>query len=261
MKQEIIESRKKAIQEDLKRVAALNNNKISFSFYKQHGEHSVPKVIAYFKGFKNACETLNIEFERKFKEPDTKLQNKYEEMAKLLSEGKTLQEIGVKFGISRERVRQVTTKLGIKSKRKEVAALKHRELTQEELNQIKDLHLNGHKSKSIALKLNLYPVYVKSLIKKHGFKFGSHCVVCGTATTKVDYIFHCWKYCDKCALARHNKRHADYFRKKFHENPEFKKRVYKANKLWRESEKGRKWLKDYQGKRATLAKEQVANNA
>jgi DNA-binding CsgD family transcriptional regulator len=233
MKQEHVEKRKQEIIEDLKNIGK-NNTEINSTIYTKRGEFSGASVAKYFGSLKEACDVAGISYGRKKHKLTKSLNKRDEKIKKRVLAGETYQSIGEDYGISRERVRQCVSKLGVKSLLWDKAKVKKRDLTKEELKNVETFYSSGKNMHEIAVLLNLTVKYVSNVIKDNGFKYGNYCK-CGAHVTEKNKYFHTYIYCNDCARLVFNKKHSEYVANRMKRDPKFKKEMYERNEVYRQN--------------------------
>ena len=183
------------------------------------------------------------QFIRRESDP-TEWERRNRKIARLVKSGKTMEEIGVTVGISRERVRKLLLEMGIKNPYKTRAAHRHRKLTRSELEQIRNLYGKRTRVPDIPRRMELDLEYLYKVIAKHRFIQKYRCIVCGKGFVGNKPAAQ-RKYCDDCSADQYRLHGTEYQRMRYRTDAEFRRKKLALNDAWKKSPAGKKWHARY----------------
>ena len=89
-------------------------------------------------------------------------------MHALYADGATLEQVGARFGVTRERVHQIFREAGIPTRStKETAALRHQRLVSQHSEKIRAAFSESRDVEVVSRQLNVPQVIVKEVVKQH----------------------------------------------------------------------------------------------
>lgn len=167
---------------------------------------------------------------------------RYREISSLVESGLNLAEIARELKLTRERVRQLAKKMGLKTARWHHIQRQRREPTHRDLRKIRALYQKGVGKERIALELDMHYPWVSSIIAKYRILRKYRCVRCGREF-RVKGAMR--KYCEACSMQVTREQACTYNKRRYSTDPEFRKRKLMSSQNWKRSESGKKWYAEY----------------
>lgn len=165
-------------------------------------------------------------------------------ISSLVQSGKSLRGIASQIGMTRERVRQLLNEMGIKTAFSHLRQRRRRGPTHAELRKIHILYQKGVATLRIAKELNLHLPWLRTIMAQHKIFGRFRCARCGREFRRTGTVSR-YKYCEACSIQLTLERAAEYNRRRYRTDPEYRKRKLMSNDNWRSSEAGKKWYMEY----------------
>jgi len=169
---------------------------------------------------------------------------RYRELSALIESGQNLAQMARELKLTRERVRQLAKMMGLRTERSRRAERRRRKPTTSELKKIRLLYHKGISANKIAIEFDMNPLSLKSTLARLKPFAEFRCLRCGRRFISPDRRIR--KYCPECSPIHKHEIAAEYMRRRYRTDPEFRKRILanKWERVRREEAAGKKWNKE-----------------